>query len=97
MKKVKIIFVFALFSLFSCESRNEKIKSYWKYIEGYHFGDFLNMKDGKWDISSDTIYNNWVPVAVVKEYRTGYFGSENKLLLKHIDSGKLGLYTDKAN
>ena len=46
---------------------------------------------------NDTIYKNSKPLAVIIELKTDYRpGTENKLILKDIQTGKLGTYTDKG-
>ena len=95
MKTYKILALVCIFASGSCESQEDRIKSQWKYMEGFHFGDFLDFDNETFLIKVDTIYNSFVPVGIVESYESGYFGGENKLILKDIKSGKLGSYTDK--
>ncbi|MEN0082204.1 hypothetical protein [Flavobacterium lindanitolerans] len=96
MKSYKLfIILFAL--LFSCESKKDKIKSDWKYYSGFDFGDFLSFKHQNLKIQNDTIYKDSTPLAIIVELKTNYLpGTENKLTLKDIKSGALGIYTDKG-
>jgi hypothetical protein len=97
MKLHKIFTILFLLTLCSCESREEKIMTNWKYVEGFHFGDFLSFQNQKIRITNDTIYDQSTPIAIIKEFKTTYFpGTENKLILQDIGSGKLGTYTDKG-
>jgi hypothetical protein len=97
MKPFKFILLIILTVLCSCESRNEAIKTYWKYMEGHHFGDVLIFDDEITQIKGDTILMNSVPFAIIDNFENSIFhGTENKLTLKDIESGKLGLYTDKG-
>ena len=97
MKTLKIYLTLFLFALFGCESREEKIISKWKFMEGYHFGDFLDFENQKFRIQNDTIYKNSKVFAVVEELKTeSLLGTENKLILKDIQSGKIATYTDKG-
>jgi hypothetical protein len=94
--KTYLAFIFC-FILCGCESKEEKIKTHWKYEEGFHFGDFLSFENSNSYIVYDTFYFNSTPIAIIKELKVMYFlGSENKLILKDIKSGKIGIYTDKG-
>lgn len=97
MKTHKIIIVLFLFALLGCESREEKIERNWKFMEGFHFGDFLSFEHQNLKVKNDIIYKNSKPLAVIIELKTDYRpGTENKLILKDIQTGKLGTYTDKG-
>ena len=66
-------------------------------MEGNHFGDFLSFENDKVEIQGDTIFINLIPFAIIEDFdRTFFPGTENKLTLKNIKTGKLGLYTDKG-
>ena len=96
MKK-RIFIIVSILSLYGCESRNEALKSKWKCIEGYQFGDFLDFENENIEIKGDTILRNSVPFAIIENLENSYFlGTENKLTLKNIESGKLSLFTDKG-
>jgi hypothetical protein len=97
MKSPKLFIILFALVLFSCESKEDKIKSDWKYYSGFHFGDFLSFKNQNLRIENDTIYKDSMPLAVIVELKTNYLpGTENKLTLKDIKSGALGIYTDKG-
>lgn len=97
MKTYKLFIILFFLTLCSCESREEKIKSNWKYAGGYHIGDFLNFKHQNIRIQNDTVYKDSKPLAVIVELKTTYLpGTENKLVLKDIKTGELGIYTDKG-
>lgn len=66
-------------------------------MEGYHFGDLLDFENQEFRIENDTIYKNYKVFAVVEELKIERIpGTENKLILKDIESGKLAMYTDKG-
>ena len=67
MKTHKIIIVLFLFALLGCESREEKIERHWKFMEGFHFGDFLSFEHQNLKVKNDTIYKNSKPLAVIIE------------------------------
>ena len=97
MKSYTLFIILFFLALCSCESREDKIKSSWKYADGYHIGDFLSFKHQNLKIQNDTIYKDSKPLAVIVELKTTYLsGTENKLTLKDIKSGELGIYTDKG-
>lgn len=97
MKSYTLFITLFFLALCSCESREEKINSNWKYAGGYHIGDFLSFKHQNLKIQNDTIYKDSTPLAVIVELKTNYLpGTENKLTLKDIKSGALGMYTDKG-
>lgn len=98
MKSYTLFIILFFLSLCSCESREEKINSNWKYAGGYHIGDFLSFEHQNLkNLQYDTIYKDSTPLAVIVELKTTYLpGTENKLTLKDIESGALGIYTDKG-
>lgn len=66
-------------------------------MEGFHFGDFLCFEDQRVQIKNDTLYINLKPFAVIEDLIIYYVpGTENKLLLKDIGKGEIGMYTDKG-
>ena len=97
MKIIKITLIIVLLTLLSCESRNDNVKTNWKYMKGYHFGDFLSFKNENIKIHGDTIYRDSHPYAIIENFeKTFLFGTENKLTLKNIETGELGFYTSKG-
>lgn len=97
MKSYTLFIILFFLALCSCESREEKIKSDWKHYSGFRFGDFLSFKHQNLKIQNDTIYKDSKPLAVIIELKTTFLpGTENKLTLKDIKSGELGIYTDKG-
>ncbi|WP_447636911.1 hypothetical protein [Flavobacterium microcysteis] len=97
MKSYTLFIILFFLALCGCESREEKIKSNWKYAGGYHIGDFLSFEHQNLKIQNDTIYKDSKPFAVIVELKSALLpGIENKLLLEDIKSGELGIYTDKG-
>lgn len=90
------LYLFLLFlPLISC--KNDGVISKWKYMDGYHFGDFLSFDNENYYVKNDTLYNGDIPYAIVEDFtRTFIPGTENKLTLKNIKTGELGYYTDKG-
>lgn len=97
MKPTNFLPLILLIVLCGCESKNESLKTNWKYMEGNHFGDFLSFEKEKVEIKGDTIFINSIRFAIIEDFdRTFFPGTENKLTLKNIETGELGLYTDKG-
>ena len=66
-------------------------------MEGNHFGDFINFENEKIEMKGDTIFRNSISFAIIENFeRTFIPGTENKITLKNIKTGELGLYTDKG-
>jgi hypothetical protein len=97
MKTLKLITILITIGLYSCESREEKIKSEWKFVDGFRVADFLSFKNQNLKLRNDNIYKNSKPFALIVELKNERFlGTGNKLILRDIESGKLGTYTDKG-
>ncbi|MVO08373.1 hypothetical protein GOQ30_04240 [Flavobacterium sp. TP390] len=97
MKPTYYLSIILFLAFWSCESRDESLKTNWKYQEGKHFGDFLHFENENIKIQGDTIFINSIPFAIIEEFdRTFFPGSENKLQLKTIETGEFGFYTDKG-
>lgn len=45
MKSHKLFIILFAIVLFSCEFKEDQIKSDWKYYSGFDFGDFLSFKN----------------------------------------------------
>ena len=90
------LFIILIFTTFiSC--KNEGVKREWKYMDGFHFGDFLDFANENYQVKNDTLFNGDIPFAIVEDFsRTFFPGTENKLNLKDIKTGELGFYTDKG-
>jgi hypothetical protein len=95
MKTSSLLIILLFLTLVSC--KNEGVKSKWKYMDGYHFGDFLIFDNENYHVKNDTLYNGDIPFAIVEDFtRTFIPGTENKLTLKSLNTGELGFYTDKG-
>lgn len=95
--KISVYIIVILLILIGCESRGDALKTKWKCLEGNQFGDFLDFENENIAINSYTIYINSLPFAILVRLEKTYVpGTENKLTLKNIETGKLSLYTDKG-
>lgn len=90
MKKICFIF---LFSFYSCSVSENDLDDYmWKYSNGLYLGDFFHFN--KEIIKNDTIYQNSKAKYFIKT-SIGYFGYPTELIIKDIESGKVGRYIGK--
>ena len=90
----KVCSISIIFILSSCTIKNNELKnSWWKYTDGFYFGDALDLKKSK--IINDTIINNGKVFAVITSKRKNLLFDDYKIVLKDINSGKKGLYTQK--
>lgn len=67
-------------------------KQNWKYSDGFHIGDALNLK--KRELIGDTIYKENKPIAIIK--KRGYrFIIPNYMIIQSIETNETGYYCEK--
>lgn len=89
--KYSILIILCFFC--SCTVNDKDLDDYfWKYSDGLHLGDLLNIE--LQSIKNDTIYENNKPKYFIKT-SIGYFGFPTELKIKDIETGKEGRYVGK--
>ena len=89
------VYIMIMIFLHSCGLSDSEIKrDWWLYGSGYHIGDQLRNLEGK--IKNDTIYQSGKPAAVIYSTKRGFLGSDNEIVIKALDSDKLGYYHYKG-
>jgi len=84
-----ILLLLFFVSLLSCDYNYSKIeKGWWKYGEGHHLGDRLDIGKSH-QVSNDTIYAKDIAIATIKLYH------RRTMIIKDIGSNKTGRYHHK--
>ncbi len=91
MRNLVLLLMLLLF--ISCKNES-LIKGEWKYQEGYHVGDFLNLEENAL-VRNDTIFQDSNAVAKFIKVRVGYFGIPAKLHIANFETDEIGIYTAK--
>lgn len=93
MKHYILIILVILIS--SCSfSDNELKNGWWKYGNGYHFGDVLDFNN--FMLSNDTIYKNGIPKAILlKKIDSRFYLTSKKIIVQSLTSSKKGIYHQK--
>lgn len=85
-----IVILFLTLISFSC---NKIEDTYWKHLNGYYIGDFLNFDSNAFSITNDTIIFQSKPVAVIIEYNLRI--TDRVLVIRQINDTTKGYYCSK--
>ncbi|MEJ7644662.1 MAG: hypothetical protein WKF87_08700 [Chryseolinea sp.] len=66
----------------------------WKFQEGYHIGDHLKFESLKYEISNDTIYQNELAIAVIRNVVKGQPGQTSQIEIRSISTEQEGTYVE---
>lgn len=92
MRNNLLLFISAILFL-ACKNENS-IHEKWKYQQGYHLGDWLDLGKNV-TISNDTIYHKNIAIGKFIKIEHGYLGKATKLHLADLKTNKVGIYVAK--